>query len=88
MMIPRIYFTGVLEPEATVELDSDASQHLIQVLRLQTGARLHLFNGKGYECPAQIISTSNKHVTCTIVDKRLVSRESPLRIRLAQALLR
>lgn len=87
-MIPRIYYSGPLEPEANIELDAEASQHLVQVLRLQKGARLFLFDGKGYECPAQIMQTSNKRVLCTIIDKRLVSRESPLRIRLAQALLR
>jgi 16S rRNA (uracil1498-N3)-methyltransferase len=47
MRIPRIYVDGPLAPGGTLSLPEVQGRHVSQVLRLQPGARLTLFNGDG-----------------------------------------
>lgn len=80
---PPLSFTG-----ASVTLDADEAHHLTRVLRLGPGARVFVFDGEGgeYECE---VARGAKHE----VDLKLLRRlddavESPLRLTLAQALIK
>jgi 16S rRNA (uracil1498-N3)-methyltransferase len=55
MRIPRIYVDLPLEPDAVLELPSAQIRHLTQVLRLSHDTPLVLFNGDGYDYPAQLV---------------------------------
>ena len=60
------------------------AHHVIHVLRLQAGAPLTLFDGRGTEYPALIKRIDKSGLTLTVIGRNEVSRESPLDIVLAQ----
>lgn len=88
MRIPRLYLPVPLAAGALVDLDDNARRHCATVLRLRAGAAVVLFNGEGGEYQATIETIDARSATVRINAYRDVSRESPLRIHLAQALLK
>ncbi len=76
MRIPRIYL-----PEATpghqLELPADAAHRVRQVLRLEPGHPLVVFDGHNGEFPAELAGTP-KRPTAMLGNRREVDRESPL----------
>jgi len=82
MRIPRIYKNGELITGQTIELDLNASRHVCKVLRLDNGADLLLFNGKGKSARAILKSTSAKAVQVEIISEISEKTESPLQIHL------
>ncbi|WP_245728020.1 16S rRNA (uracil(1498)-N(3))-methyltransferase [Nitrosovibrio tenuis] len=68
-----------------VELPREAAHHAIRVLRLEPGAPLILFNGKGGEFQG-VIERIGKNGSAALIEKYVdIERESPLEIRVAQA---
>lgn len=63
---PRIYTPEPLALHSSLSLDSQASTHLVKVLRLKEGALLRLFNGDGCEYLAQITSAGKKNAHVSI----------------------
>lgn len=63
---PRIYTPEDLALNTYLDLDSQASTHLIKVLRLNTGAELRLFNGDGCEYLAHITIANKKNAQVKI----------------------
>lgn len=57
---PRIYTPEPLSLNALIDLDSQASTHLIKVLRLKQDSELKLFNGDGCEYLASIAVAGKK----------------------------
>ena len=82
----RIYQPGHYENGQTIELSAAASQHVGIVLRMQPGAPLTLFCGDNREFSAIITSVLKKKVMVTINAVHEISRESPRKIHLAQAI--
>ena len=56
---PRLYLTDRLKAGAAIELDRAAANYLRNVLRLKSGDRVRLFNGKDGEWQATL-STNGK----------------------------
>lgn len=88
MRIPRIYLACALTPGDVVPLPEQAGEHVARVLRLDAGHPLILFNGDGCEYDARIATVAKRAVTVEVVERRVVSRESPLRLTLAQGVAR
>ncbi|TDR39732.1 16S rRNA (uracil1498-N3)-methyltransferase [Tahibacter aquaticus] len=88
MRIPRIHVPGLLQTGATLQLPEQAGEHLARVLRLESGHPLILFNGDGSEYDARLAVLSKRSVTAEIGSRRELSRESPLRLTLAQGVAR
>jgi 16S rRNA (uracil1498-N3)-methyltransferase len=63
---PRIYTPETLALNCQLDLDSQASTHLIKVLRLSEGAELCLFNGDGCEYLAHITVANKKNAQVEI----------------------
>jgi 16S rRNA (uracil1498-N3)-methyltransferase len=63
---PRIYTPEDLALNCRLDLDSQASTHLVKVLRLKEGAELRLFNGNGCEYLAQITVAGKKNTQVEI----------------------
>ncbi|WP_419419743.1 16S rRNA (uracil(1498)-N(3))-methyltransferase [Legionella sp. D16C41] len=82
----RIYQAGNYNIGQIIELNADAGQHVSLVLRKQIGDILTLFPGNNYEFDAEIIKVAKKKVSVTILTKRVVDRESPCQLHLAQAI--
>lgn len=66
---------------------SDAN-HLNQVLRLKPGEIIELFDGNGYNYQAKIIDQSSQKVSLAIFDQYQSNTDSPLRLIVAQAILK
>ncbi len=62
------------------------AHHVIHVLRLQAGAALTLFDGRGVEYPALIKRMDRSALILTVSARHEISRESPLDIVLAQGI--
>lgn len=82
----RIYQAGNYGVPDIIDLSESAGQHVGTVLRMQAGEKLVLFSGDNREWDAEIVTARKKKVSVRIVAERLVNRESPRIIRLAQAI--
>jgi len=85
-LLPRIYSPQPLLLAQTQLLDVAASHHL-KVLRVNTNDKLVLFDGQDQQYLA-IITKIGKQIEVYIESKQAKSVESPLRLHLAQSLLR
>ncbi len=70
-----------------VELDRDASKHLLTVLRVQAGEQLLLFDGRGHEGRAEIVSATRRQATVRLLESPRLVTPGP-RIHLGLALLK
>jgi 16S rRNA (uracil1498-N3)-methyltransferase len=84
----RIYVDAPLRAGGEVVLPERAARHAVGVLRLGPGDAVTLFNGDGDDYPARLVSATTREVRVRLAPGRAVSRESPLRITLAQAVAR
>ena len=88
MRIPRFYINQPLKVGLKLDLPTVVHRHAIQVLRLKTNERLILFNGKGGEYLAILCFVDKHHSRVSILSFNNISRESPLNITLALAMIK
>lgn len=88
MRLTRIYQPQALRSGQIIHLSKAAAGHLLRVLRLTRGAECIIFNGDGGEFTAKIIESTKNSLAVQLGQFNEVSRESPLNIILAQAVLR
>ncbi|MBD2857378.1 16S rRNA (uracil(1498)-N(3))-methyltransferase [Spongiibacter sp. KMU-158] len=87
MRIPRIYTSQSLATGTSLELEERAAHYLIQVLRMKAGRQLILFNGDGFDYPAEITEVGRRQLICTLSDTaEKIRSESPLHIELGIAI--
>lgn len=72
----RVYVDMTLQAGAELTLPPDATRH-VQVLRLQPGDALVLFNGHGGEWHAEVTEMGRRHVTARLMTHDPVERELP-----------
>ncbi len=88
MRTVRLYHPESLIPSQEVQLSSDASRHLLTVLRANEGQALELFNGDGFAYSAKLVNVQKKSASAYIESKQQVANESPLAIHLYQGISR
>lgn len=81
-MPPRLFVDQPLRPDASLELPPGPARH-VQVLRLQPGAALTLFNGEGGEWSATVTQMGRSEVSVQVGAHTDPSRELPLHVTLA-----
>ncbi|MEP7297731.1 MAG: 16S rRNA (uracil(1498)-N(3))-methyltransferase [Burkholderiales bacterium] len=81
-MPPRLFVDRPLRADDTFALPPGPARH-VQVLRLQPGAALTLFNGEGGEWAATVTQMGRSDVTVQLGAHADVSRELPLHVTLA-----
>ena len=88
MTLPRIFINSKLKPKQEITLDEDASNYILQSLRLKINDGLMIFNDSAGEFRA-VLTAINKH-RATIVVEEFIQRnnESPLQIHLGQGISR
>ena len=77
---------ALLKP--TVAIDGSEARHIKNVLRLKPGDPIRLFDGEGFEYEAMIHRLVADRVELKIIQKFPGTKESPLQIAVAQALLK
>ncbi len=83
----RFYARG-FELDRAVTLPEDEAHHLATVLRLKTGERVAIFDGRGNEAVAVIESVERRRVTVRPLEARVSAREPGIALTLAQAMLK
>ena len=80
----RLYLPQALTAGSTIQLPDTAVRHLVQVLRMQAGEALTVFNGDGGEYAATLSEVSRKAASLQLGALDAVSREAPVLITVAQ----
>ncbi|MDE1183287.1 16S rRNA (uracil(1498)-N(3))-methyltransferase [Paraburkholderia sp.] len=83
--MPRFFVGTTLRPGDIMQLPDDVTRH-IQVLRLQAGDSIVLFNGEGGEYSAELVEVERRSVTVKIRDYRQIEVEPPYQLTLAQGI--
>ena len=86
MTEPRVYLDSVLAENASLELPESAFRHLIQVLRMQAGETLRVFDGRGRELEATLDQVAKRSAKLLLGVSCAVNRESPLHLSLIQGI--
>lgn len=81
-MPPRFFVDLPLESAATLPLPAGPARH-VQVLRLQPGAAITLFDGAGGEWAAEVLRIGRSEVQVRLGAHDAVERELPLAVTLA-----
>jgi 16S rRNA (uracil1498-N3)-methyltransferase len=84
----RFYAPPSLFTLESVLLDEDESHHLARVLRLGEGARAFVFDGEGEEWECEVARADSRESLLNLIGKLEDRVESPLRLTLAQALVK
>jgi 16S rRNA (uracil1498-N3)-methyltransferase len=85
-MAPRVHvFGAALAAGLTIDLPPEAARH-VQVLRLQPGHALTLFDGQGGEWSAQVGTMGKREVRVELLEHHAVERELPVAVTLALAM--
>ena len=79
--MPRFHCPLPLTPGNSIELPANAARH-VQVLRLQPGAVLTLFNGEGGEYEATVQQMGRSHVQVQVGAHNAIEREAPRSVHL------
>lgn len=88
MRLTRVHVPGPLSPRAHYTIEGDAANHITRVLRLEPGAPLTVFDGRGGEYSARIESFRKASVLIEVQERSSSSRESSLSLTLAQGVSR
>ncbi|WP_321923339.1 16S rRNA (uracil(1498)-N(3))-methyltransferase [Paraburkholderia guartelaensis] len=81
--MPRFFVGNALQSDEVVTLPDEVTRH-VQVLRLQPGDSIVLFNGLGGEYNAEIVGMERRDTQVRIGPHRDVEAEPPYRATLAQ----
>ena len=81
-MPPRIHIDTPLSAGTLLALPANAARH-VQVLRLQPGAPLTLFDGHAGEWSAEVVEMGRKTVTAQVLAHRAIERELATPVTLA-----
>lgn len=84
----RSFIDLPLQPEQELALPEAITNHVVRVLRLQAGEVFHLFNGDGFDYPAEILTLEKRGARVRVAARLPVATESPLRIHLYQSIAR
>lgn len=86
MRVHRVYLSELSEGET--HLSGGEAQHLVQVLRVQAGAAVLAFDGKGHEAQGKVVSVDGLTVILNLSTSTTSPVENPVDISLAVALLK
>jgi len=83
------FFAPSLDPgDEFVALPRDEAEHLTRVLRLGTGDVVSVFDGRGGEFVARVVTAARREVRVALIDRTTPAAEPSVSITLAQAVLK
>lgn len=65
----RLYIDAALSAGAHVATTPEQAHYLVNVLRLKTGARIHVFNGRDGEWLAELTATAKRATTLSAIEQ-------------------
>jgi 16S rRNA (uracil1498-N3)-methyltransferase len=87
-VLPRVFAADLDSQTMRAELPADEGAHLTRVLRLRSGARVLVFDGRGTQYLAEVDQIGKRVVTVVLLEPSPASREPRIRLTLVQALLK
>jgi 16S rRNA (uracil1498-N3)-methyltransferase len=88
MRLTRVYVEAPIAAGKRLVVEGSAANHITRALRLRSGDALTVFDGSGGEFGARIEEFRKDSVVVVVEDHRLLERESPLPLTLAQGISR
>jgi 16S rRNA (uracil1498-N3)-methyltransferase len=82
----RLYIPDAIPAHGVLDTSLEQAHHMIHVLRLEPGDAVTVFDGRGMEYDATIDRVTRSRVSVKVAPGRMVSRESPLSVTLAQGI--
>jgi 16S rRNA (uracil1498-N3)-methyltransferase len=83
--MPRFFLDVLYAPGDVVTLPEDVARH-VQVLRLQVGDALVVFNGRGGQHDARLVEIGKRHALVEVGEFSAADADPPYRITLAQGI--
>ncbi|HEM7900610.1 TPA: 16S rRNA (uracil(1498)-N(3))-methyltransferase, partial [Burkholderia cenocepacia] len=83
--VPRFFVDAALRADATLALPADVARH-VQVLRLQPGDVLALFDGTGGQYRARLVEVDKRSALVQVDTFEPAEAEPPYRVTLAQGI--
>lgn len=87
-MTPALFVPETLGPNQELPLSKENTHYLAQVLRLAPGDRVRLHDAAGVWWTGVVQSVQRRMAVVRVADRQRIETESPLRITLAQGLLK
>lgn len=84
----RFFISQPAAPETTYTINNPDANHIKNVLRMNPGDEIWLFDGNGYEFKARISDVANNAVTVEIIDRFFCPADPPIRLTVGQAILK
>lgn len=84
----RNYIRQPLAVPALITLDERLVHHLLRVLRAESGDKIVLFNGDGFDYVAELVRERKDVLSAQILERRPGIAESSLKLHLAQGICR
>jgi 16S rRNA (uracil1498-N3)-methyltransferase len=75
--VTRLFVTQALGPASEIELDADATHYLRNVLRLEPGERVGLFNGRDGEWSAEIVGLAKRSARLQLRERTRLQTAEP-----------
>lgn len=83
------FFVPLLDPgDETADLPRDEAEHLTRVLRLGVGDTVAVFNGRGHEFLARVVSAARRDARVQLLSRLEPAPESTTPLTLVQAVLK
>jgi 16S rRNA (uracil1498-N3)-methyltransferase len=83
------FFAPSMDPgDESVALPRDEAEHLTRVLRLGVGDTVAVFDGRGREFLARVVSATRRDVRVQVLSRREPAAETAVPVTLAQAVLK
>lgn len=87
-MIPSLFSPEKIAEGRTITLSGRQAHHVSDVLRLKPGDRIYILDGRGKRCLSEILDTRRAAVVVRTGSPEELLTESPLKLVLAQAVLK
>ena len=84
----RFFGPSFTPGDETVILPRDEAEHLTRVLRLTSGDTVAVFDGRGHECLARVLSTQGREVRVQVLSRVEPAAEPAVSLTLVQAVLK
>ena len=88
MSLPRFFVRTELSQGQTLNLPKDVSHHLLNVLRLKPGDEVIIYNGKGGEFHAELLTAAKKSTSVSLVRHYDINRTAKLDVDLGLCVLK
>jgi 16S rRNA (uracil1498-N3)-methyltransferase len=86
-VVHRFFAPALDSGDEAVDLPRDEAEHLTRVLRLGVGDTVAVFNGRGDEFLARVVSAARREARVHLVSRVEPARESSTPMTLVQAVL-